>query len=272
MAKISDLKLTTLEEELILSELLDKPREFLLSNPDLKLTAKQVRDFNQRQKQLKKGLPLAYVLGFKWFYNHKLKVTKDTLIPRPETEQLVDLAARHYKKLKPDGVIDIGTGTGAIIISLRDLFPKKTKAHWYASDISKEALSIARKNSKLTTKCDISFKHGDLLKPHLSSLKKHKSLLILSNLPYLFPAQMKEPSIKHEPKGALLGGPKGYELIFKLLQEISKLQPKKAVILLEINFDQGEVIKKEAKRLFPKAKVKIYKDLNKHDRIVEIVY
>lgn len=271
MAKISDLKVTTLEDELILSELASKPREFLLSHPDFKITPKQEKEFKQRQQQLQKGLPLAYILGFKWFYNHKFKVNKDTLIPRPETEQLVDLATKTFLTLKPNGVIDIGTGSGAIIVSLSDYFKKNTKAKWYASDISKSALKVAKLNAKrLLKKNDISFKQGGLLKPHLNALKKHDSLLILSNLPYLFPAQMKEPSIKHEPKGALLGGKKGYETIFKLLLEISELNPKKAVILLEINFDQGKTIKKEVLRLFPKSKVKIHKDLHKHDRIVEI--
>ncbi len=271
MVTVSDLKLLTLEDELILSELTHKSREFLLSHPDFKITSKQEKEFEKKQRELKKGLPLAYVLGFKWFYTHKFEVNKDTLIPRPETELLVDLAIKSARKLKPQAIVDIGTGSGAIIVSLRNAV--KNKSDYHASDISKGALKIAKRNAQsILQRNDITFKQGSLLKPHLSTLQKYNSLLVLSNLPYLAPSQMSEPSIKYEPKGALLGGKKGHELILKLLQEISTLKAKRITILLEFNYDQGKLIKEEALKLFPKSKVGVYKDLNGHDRIIEISY
>jgi release factor glutamine methyltransferase len=260
---------STLEEEILLSEILKKPKEFLLTHPIFKLNTTQQKRFQKMRSDLAKGLPLAYILGHKWFYSLKFVVNKYVLIPRPETEQLVEKALELIKKDGLTTVVDVGTGPGTIILTIAANLPK-SKVKFYGIDVSSKALAVARLNQKIIIKKSlVEFNKGDLL----SSFKikpGHQNVLITANLPYLSSKELKEPSIKHEPKLALYGGAKSHALIEKLVQQISALNLKNSAVLLEINFDQATKLQSIIKKQLPNADVKIYKDLSKFDRIIEI--
>lgn len=257
------------EEEIVLAEILNKPKEFLITHPFIKLSAAQEKKFEKMRKELKSGVPLAYVIGYKWFFGNKFVVNKNVLIPRPETEQLVELALHSAKTINPKIILDIGTGPGTIIISIAKAL-HDSKANFTAADISTQALETAKKNQKaLLKKTRIKFVKSDLLKS-FGKLKNSANVLITANLPYLSKKELSEPSIKKEPKLALLGGKNSHNLIEKLIIQISRLNLKNSAILLEINYNQGKILQKIIKKHLPQADVKLHKDFSKYDRIIEI--
>jgi len=276
------------EQELLLAALLSKPREFLLTHPEFvsaffseKKFSKHRKSFFQKTALLQKGWPLAYILSSKWFFGRKFFVNKSVLIPRPDTEILVELAVHYAKTEKPGKIIDVGTGSGAIIISvaleLKNHFPKNTKPRnarqgiFFGIDLSKKALGVAKKNAKiLLPKEKIFFKNGSLLSPLAKKITGEKNLLILANLPYLSKKELSEKSIKFEPKLALYGGKNPQEKIEKLLRQIAKLKLQRFCVLLEVNFDQAKKVKKTASILLPGSEIKIHKDLAGFQRFVEI--
>ncbi len=252
--------------ETLIAEILGKTKAYVLTHPETKLSPAQKKKLKHMQTQLSKGVPLAYVLSYKWFYNNKIFVNKNVLIPRPETESLVNLAISWAKQNKPKTIIDIGTGSGAIIVSLKRNL--KTKAQFLASDISKKALLVAKRNA---SGLKISFKQGNLSAPFSKLLNKNSErVLITANLPYLYPKQLSEKSISKEPKLALLGGKKGTEKISALLKELSKFKLRNSLILLEINYNQVKTLSTIIKKLMPGTKITVHKDLASWDRIVEI--
>lgn len=252
--------------EILIAEILKKTKEYVLAHPETKLSPVQKRKLKHMQSQLSKGVPLAYVLAYKWFYNNKIFINKNVLIPRPETESLVILAISWAKQNKPKTIIDIGTGSGAIIVSLKRNI--KTKARFLASDISKKALDVAKRNAR---GLKISFKQGNLSAPFSNLLKKDSNnILITANLPYLEPKQLSEKSISKEPKLALLGGKKGTEKISALIKELSKFKLRNSLILLEINYNQAKTLSAIIHKLMPEAKISVHKDLALWERVLEI--
>ena len=304
------------DEELLLSWILNKPREFLIMHPgaasDLSKSAK--KKFQAGRKKLKAGFPLAYILGFKWFRNNKFLVNQSVLIPRPDTELIVEKAVKFARQSKPDIIVDIGPGSGAIIISLAEELSKGSgkessgKRHqknkstkFYAVDISAKALAIAKKNAKTilgrknrakSKKNKVTFLKGSLLSPLIKKLSvdsknRSEKILIVSNLPYLSKKELKEKSIKHEPRLALYGGKKSHQKILDLLKQISKVKIIKAArpnsaaknrdknvpdisVLLEINYNQAKIIKAAAKKYLPQHQFKVYKDLGGYDRVIAL--
>ncbi len=236
-----------LDSELLLAFVLRTDRADILAHDEKLLTAAQARRFFALIKDRSRHYPLAYLVGHKEFYGLDFKVTKDTLVPRPESELLVEEALRHIdKKTK---VIDIGTGSGCLIISAL----KHSPAAGYAVDISSKALAVAKANAKRHGLAKrIIFKKSDLLSglPINPDLK----LVILANLPYLTPEQMDEPSIKREPKSALIAGQDGLKYYRALAQQLRRLS--NYVLLCEINPGQKQGFKK----IFPNAEFK--KDLS----------
>ncbi len=261
----------SLEEESILADILDCSREYILAHPEIKLTKTQSAKFAKMQSLLKKGWPLAYVLGYKWFSGHKFTVNKDVLIPRPETEQLVDIADAWTKANKARQIIDVGTGSGAIIISLATEY---SKGSFIGIDISSKALIVARRNQKNILKRSlIKFIKGDLLQPVLKRLENQEQVLITANLPYLSKKQLTEPSIKKEPRLALYGGGKPHNLIEKLIKQIFALNLSKSLVLLETNYDQSKILTSIIKKSQPSGKkigIRTIKDLSGYDRFIEI--
>jgi len=281
-----------LEAEILLSFVLDKSREFILTHPEKRLSKKQISNIQYLISKRQKGVPIAYLIGHKQFYGLDFYVNKNVLIPRPETELIVDEAINLLRsKLRNKQkiiVIDIGTGTGCIIITLAKLLKKNiqypclagrraiSNIQYLATDISRPALAIARQNAKLhKVNNKIKFLLGDLLKPIISKpliLNFQSEIIITANLPYLTPGQIKNsPTIKYEPKLALLAGSDGLKYYRQLIKQIKKLHstyPLPFSLFFEINPEQTKKIKLIIKKHFPLAKIKIKKDLAGRNRLV----
>ncbi|MEO8065800.1 MAG: peptide chain release factor N(5)-glutamine methyltransferase [Candidatus Doudnabacteria bacterium] len=271
-----------LDAEVLLSHVLDKPKTYLLANPNDQISPKTEKQFSTLVARRQSGWPVPYITNQKEFYGRKFFVDKNVLIPRPETEELVELAIKTLKNKKNLKILDIGTGSGNIIISLarnlesntiarseatkqsnprspRGLRPLAMVNLYFASDTSKAALKVAKKNAKLH-KTSILFKQSDILK----GWKDQSFDVIIANLPYL--EKETDSSTKFEPKTALIAKKKGLALYEDLFTQVSTLSPQPSTLFLEIGHDQGKQIKKLAARLLPAFETKIYKDLSKFDR------
>lgn len=258
-----------LEAEILLSEILKKPREFLLARGEKKLSAKQISDFKHQLARRLKGEPIAYIIGKKEFYGLDFKVNRHVLIPRPETELMVDEALKLIShSLKPVTLVDAGAGSGCVAITLSKL----TKQNIIAIDISGKALAVAKQNAKRHgVEKKIKFIKGNLLSPiiHDPSFIAHNPLIILANLPYLDKDQIKSSqSIKHEPEIALFGGKNGLELYEKLFQQITGLSD--ITMLCEFDPRKTVRIKQLIKKHLPLAKLQIKKDLAGLNRLAVI--
>ena len=254
----------------MLADILKVSREKLLARSEASLTENQLHSFVRAKLRLSRGVPLGYVLGYQWFYGLKFKVDRSVLIPRPETEQLVDLGASAVRSHKLHTVVDVATGSGAIAVALAHaLAAKHVQCTYIASDVSEPALKIAKKNAAANgTK--VKFYRGNLLAGLASKLPREK-MLITANLPYLTAAEMREPSIAREPKLALLGsGRNGAGLIVELLRQIGKLGLSNSTVLLEIGYRQAAAISAAAEREIKDCKVAVHKDLAGFDRVLEI--
>lgn len=210
------------------------------------------------------GEPIAYLLGFQNFYGLKLKVSSDTLIPRPETEELVDWILEDNDINKKLSVLDLGTGTGAIGLAL-----KQNADSWEItlSDISDKALKIAKQNAgNLGLK--VKTMQSDLTQNIDDTFD-----IIVSNPPYIAQDEiiyMDESAIKFEPHLALFAENNGLELYERIATEISKNLKKTTVIYLEIGFKQGSAVKQIFQKEFPEANITIKKDFYGNDRMVRI--
>ncbi len=162
----------------------------------------------------RKGIPFAYLTGHQGFYGLDFAVTKDVLIPRPETEQLVDWVLAQVKKTDLVTIVDVGTGSGCVAVTLAKYLPK---AKLIASDVSEKAILVAKKNARAHgVSKRIAFRRGSLL----AVLKPNeKPDLVVANLPYLTREQLR--GVPHEPKLALHGGVRGLALIERLIQQIA---------------------------------------------------
>ncbi len=269
--------------ELLIANALGKTREFVLTHPEYSVNSRQNSIISKNIKRRIEREPIAYIVGHKEFYGLDFIVNKNTLIPRPETEQLIDLAINKISNLS---VVDIGTGSGNIIISIaKELESKNYKpktANYFGIDISKDALKVAKNNAKIH-KLDkkINFLHGSLLEPLLKANKltklKANKLFITANLPYLSkeiyasaPVDVK----KYEPKSALYSPNKGLGHYEKLLRQIKKLlatvRLPLVTCLLEISPEQKQPLTKLIKNLLPSAKIHFFQDLAGKWRVCKI--
>lgn len=275
-------KLAPLDIELILAHVLKKSREYIFAHPEYKLSNLQIKNYELAIKERLNGVPLAYITGEKEFYGFKFFVNQNVLIPRPETELMVDEAIEHIAhNMEHVTIVDVGTGSGCIIIAmfkqlLLNYKLKITNYEFVAIDNSRGALNMAKKNAKLNgVPKNIEFIHGDLLEPLIKNSKlsrvlgiKNSKMLILANLPYLTPQQIKSsPTIKFEPKTALAAGPDGLKYYRKLFQQL-KVLCAMCYVLCEIDPSQTANMKKLIKIELPGWKWAIKKDLKGHNRVV----
>ncbi len=253
-----------LDAEILLAFILKTNKEYLYAHSEEKLTPRQINKFHELIKKRIKGEPVAYLINSQKFYGLDFYVNKTVLIPRPETELLVNEALSYIKQHKVNSLADIGTGSGAVIISIA----KNTNLkNYFGTDICKRALKVADLNTKnLGAKTKIKFLQGDLLLP----LKNKKIDIITANLPYLDDKEKNllpssdTRSLKFEPKKALYGGPHGLKFFRSFFFQLENLKLKPKAIFLEIGYNQA----KEIKKLAPKGyKIKIKKDLCGFDRV-----
>ena len=257
--------LTVQEIDNILALALKRKRDYLYKNKDKELNISLLKTFQKLIKKRLNNIPFAYLKKKKEFYNLKFLVNKNTLIPRPESELIIDSALDYIKekKIKNIKIIDIGTGSGCLIISLVKQL-KKYQA--LALDINKKALKIAQTNAR-QHKVKITFLQSNLL----TKVKKQNFNIILANLPYLEKKELKEPSIVKEPRQALYGHREGLKYYRELIKELANYLAKEFIVLFEINPTQKNKLDNLIKKELPLNKVEYLKDLNNNIRVLKII-
>jgi release factor glutamine methyltransferase len=259
-----------LEAEVLLSHVLDTSRTVLSAHPEYVMTPDQLSTYQTLVHQRVSDYPLPYLTGRVEFYGLEFEVTPDVLIPRPETEALVDLALAR----RPTTVVDVGTGSGCVAVALAAHLPD---AIIYAIDISPAALAVAQRNAERHGVAErMPILVGDVLSPRPGPVD-----LIVSNPPYVRSGECASlpTSIRdYEPRLALDGGPDGMDIIQRLLlQAPAVLRDGKpgerqagGGLLIEIGADQGEVAGQLARTFFPQATVRVHPDLAGRDRVLEV--
>jgi release factor glutamine methyltransferase len=219
-------------------------------------------------KAIQTGKPWEHIQGFTEFCNYNFKVTKDTLIPRIETEELVNITKEEIDKLHPTLVIDVGTGTGCIAIALAKIF-EDSNIKFLATDISKKALKVAKYNARNLKAKNISFKKNNLIK----DISPKEKFCIVTNLPYIPTVQYEslDTSVKNfEPKLALEGGENGLDLYEELFKQVSYLENKPLFISLEFEPSTKKDLKKLVERYFEDSNYTFKKDCFNKERFVVI--
>ncbi len=220
---------------ILLSHLLNKPKSWILSHTGYELHGTEINTLQGQLKEIISGVPLPYILGTWAFFGKSFNVTPDVLIPRPETEFLVEKAIDHIQQLGLTKVLDVGTGSGVIAISLADACPS---VEVLALDLSYPALQVARENAVIHHQTHIQFLQSDLLTPLNCKLD-----LIAANLPYIPKGKLDKLEVSRwEPHLALDGGETGLEAIRQLLVQARDKLAFPGVILLEIESSMGSEI------------------------------
>jgi release factor glutamine methyltransferase len=215
------------------------------------------------------GEPIQYIIGSEEFYGRRFAVNEHVLIPRPETEELVQGTLERLGRMFPQAekleLADIGTGSGAISVSLK---LERPGLRVTATDLSSEALGVARENAARLG-AEIEFIQGDLLGPLI--LQKKKVDAVISNPPYIplaDQAWMSDVVTGHEPHLALFAGEDGLDLYRQFMEELPLVLKERALVGFEIGAGQGEAVAALLKNSFPHATVEIVFDINGKDRMV----
>jgi len=218
--------ISRLDAELILANSLGKDRVFLHAHPDYELSETEEKTANSGLKRRAAYEPLAYILGHKEFYGRRFAVSPDALIPRPETEAIINLA----KELKPQKALDVGTGSGCIAITLKLELPESDV---FAVDISPKALAVAEKNAA-DLGAKIAFKESDLL-----SKVQGEYNLIVANLPYVDKNwDWLSPELAYEPDLALYAEDAGLYDIKRLVSQAEAHLTNRGILILESDLSQ----------------------------------
>jgi release factor glutamine methyltransferase len=254
-----------LDAQVLLAHITGKPRGWILAHPDYKLPPHQQINLSEAISQLKDGVPLPYILGHWEFYNLDFEITPEVLIPRPETELLVETAIQ-WLLSHPQcrRVADIGTGSGCIAISIATNIPNSRVT---AVDISEAALEVAQKNAAKYALADqIRFIHANLLNLPPSTFD-----LICANLPYIPTGTLHQLDIfGREPTLALDGGMDGLYLIRDLIQDIPQYLAPGGLVLIEIEANQGNSALKFTQAHLQNTEISLHADLSGHDRLIRI--
>ncbi len=234
------IKTPLLDSEILMSKVLSKSREYIMLNLNMGLNENNYRYFNRLVEERLKGKPIAYLTGIKSFWKYEFDVNENVLIPRPETELIIDEILKIYKNKPNIHFLDIGIGSGCILLSIL-----KEKENFFGTgiDISKECIKVTKKNAnKLGLKRRIK-----LFKTDVDNFNFGKYDLIISNPPYIKKLDLRylaKDVIDFEPKLALDGGLAGLSEIRKVIEKSSELMKKRGKLILEIAFDQKYRVKK----------------------------
>ncbi len=254
------------EAEWLLAHALRTERLQLYLNPDRPLSPEERARFRKLVQQRYQGVPLAYLLGTVDFLNVTLQVNEAVLIPRPETEQLVEQILRDYRGCPPERLLDLGTGSGAIALALLAAWPQ---ARAVAVDISLEALKLARENAERNgLEARVTFVCSDWL----TAVRPNAAFeLIVSNPPYIpteeLPALQREVRV-YEPRRALDGGPRGLEAIARIAHDAPQHLPPGGRLYLEIGAQQARAVVELIERTGAFGLIDVLKDLAGRERIV----
>jgi len=250
------------EAELLLAHVLTADKSYILAHPEAEISDQQQAELIQLCQRRAQGEPLAYIRGYQEFYGRRFRVTPDVLIPRPDSETIIDEAKKLLTYQSTSSILDIGTGSGCLIITLA--LETANKFSYTGLDISSKALKIAEKNAS-TLGANINLVQSNLT----NNLPPNAYRLIIANLPYLTAEQMTETSIQAEPDLALYGGQDGLHYYRQLLQQLPNFTQAGSVILLEIDPDQAAPLQKEIATHGWQSS--IIKDLSGRDRVIKIV-
>lgn len=251
-----------LEAEILLGRVLNMNRVYLYANFDRPVDEKEREIYKDFIRRRVSGEPSAYIVGYKEFMSLDFKVTPDVLIPRPDTEVLVEGIIEIASELDNVKICDIGTGSGAIAVSLAHYLPNATI---YATDISQNALEIAEENALLNG-VNINFLTGNLLEP---VREKGKFDIIAANLPYISPDDFNnlDNEVKaYEPKLALIADGDGLDLYRQLIPEALDLLEDEGYLFFEISYDQGVNALKLVEDF---AKAELIQDYAGRDRLIK---
>ena len=261
--KKNQIKNPYLDAELILSKTINRKREEILLNINNKIKKNEITKFKKYIFRRKQKEPIAYIVGYKYFWKYKFLINKSVLIPRPDTELIIEESLNYLPIGKPKKILDIGTGSGCIIISI---IKERPKCKGSALDISGKAIKVAKTNAKLhQLENKINFINIDIDK-----YKSNNYDLIISNPPYINSIELNrlDDDIKfHEPKIALSGGSDGFKYLKKVIVKSKKLLKIMGVLILEIGHKQtNQSVKMLKENGFYINKVS--KDLSKKDRCI----
>ena len=254
-------RIDAVDAEFLLVHVLDKPRSWLFAHRDERATAEQAATFDALVRRRAKGEPVAYLTGQRGFWRFDLAVTPATLIPRPETELLVELALERLPTDRALRVADLGTGSGAIALALAH---ERPRARVTATDASVSALAVAQANAAALRLGNVEFGHGDWYTP----LGDACFDLIASNPPYIASGDphLEEGDLRYEPASALSSGTDGLDAIRAIAGgALAHLMPG-GWLLLEHGWDQGEAVR-ELLCAAGFAQVRTERDLEGRDRV-----
>lgn len=229
-----------LDAELILSHTVKHGRTFLHSHPDAEIDMRLKEIADSRLLLRLDRIPLAYIVGHKDFFGRRFKVTPSTLIPRPESEAMIQILQKIVEEnheIKNHKLIDVGTGSGCLGITAKLEFPSLDVS---MLDISNHALNVAKENAK-NLDADVAILRSDLLSDF-----PFKSQIILANLPYVDPTWELSPELQHEPEVALFASDEGLKLIKTLIKQARDSLEKGGHLLIEADLRQHDAIKKYA--------------------------
>jgi release factor glutamine methyltransferase len=254
-----------LDSEVLLAEVLKRGRASLLAHLTLGLSPEELGAFDCGIERRAKGEPVAYITGHKEFYGLDLLLTPEVLVPRPETESLVEACLEALPEGEVSQVADIGTGSGAVLIAVGSQRPL---VELFGTDISPQAVEVARLNCERHGLSDRSHLYaGDLLEP-LEGLTFN---VIAANLPYVPPGEAEPDVATWEPRVAVFGGGSdGTDVIRRFISQAPPYLRPGGRVVLETAHSQGKLISALAKSAFPGARVTVRKDLAGYDRIVVV--
>lgn len=250
-----------LDIELLLCSVLKKDRTFLHAWPEHILSQEQLNAFQQQLEQRLQGKPIAHILGERGFWSLNLKVTTDTLIPRPDTEYLVELALECIPEKSQWKILDLGTGTGAIALSLAKEHPA---CFITATDQSLAAIDVAKQNAESNNISNIEFIQSDWF----SNLENQQFDIIVSNPPYIKEndPHLKQGDVRFEPLSALTSGTDGLNDIRIIIKESKKHLTENGVLLIEHGYDQANEVCELLKQA-DFTNVNNFKDYNENPRV-----
>ena len=241
--KKSNIKSASLDSEILLSKTINKDKQYIILNPEENLDHKTTKDFNNLIKRRKKGEPIAYLINEKEFWKETFYVDRNVLIPRPDTEIVVEETLKLSTKKSQLHILDIGTGSGCILLSI---LKERPKFYGTGIDISNKSINISKYNAKkLNLRNKVKFYNSDV-----DNFRIGKYDIIVSNPPYiklLDYKYLKKDIINFEPRKALSGGFDGFSKIKKIINKVAVLIKKNGKFVLEIGFDQKNKTKEMLK-------------------------
>jgi release factor glutamine methyltransferase len=224
-----------LDAEVLLTRVLDVRSSYLIAHPEDTLDAAAIERYEQALARRADGVPLPYITGEKEFWSLSLMVGPETLVPRPETELLVELALRDLPPDSAQRVLDLGTGSGAIALAIAS---ERALCSVTATDLSAPALAIARQNARQLDLSNVSFVQGDWS----AAVTGQTFDLIVSNPPYVSEGDPAMEALRHEPRMALVAGAEGLDAIRLLAQTCPGLLRHGGVLLLEHGAEQEQAV------------------------------